>query len=285
MILSRKFGARQPSGLGGEVQGAVLVAHGAGGDADRAVVQRADQRVGLDRQRRLGQLLREAPQLAPAGDRRMVVQEHLMGVAADLALVAHRDHLAALGVVAEAGRIRHADELVVHHRLDDLQRLRHHPAQRLRVGAVADDEVLAVDEAVGPGREGRAGQRHGEGGLPHGPGIHRRTRRERQPHRHSLDVATRLPILLKIAAARSESRQGGPAPRGRRLEREEGSWIPGPFTIVPTASPARRRMGHPGPRHRSAWTGAAKVDPRYRGIAIRRDPTPHRLHHAPPPPI
>jgi hypothetical protein len=170
--LEQEVRRRQPLGLGREVQGAVLVAHGAGGDADRAVVQRADQRIGLDRQRRLRQLLREAPQLASAGDRRVVVQEHLVGVAAGLAPPAHRDHLAALGVVAEAGRIRHADELVIHHRLDDLQRLRHHPAQRLRVGAVADDEVLAVDEAVGPGREGRAGQRHGEGGLPHGLGIH-----------------------------------------------------------------------------------------------------------------
>jgi hypothetical protein len=96
----------------------------------------------------------------------MVVQKHLVCVAAGLALVAHRDHLAALGVIAEAGRIRHADEFVVHHRLDNLERFRHHPAQRLRIGAVADDEILSIDEAIGPGREGRARRRHGERTLP-----------------------------------------------------------------------------------------------------------------------
>ncbi len=77
----------------------------------------------------LAQLLGEAPQLAAAGDRRMVVQEHAVRVAALLALERHGDHLAALGVVAEAGGVRHADELVLHQRLFDLERLRHDRAQ------------------------------------------------------------------------------------------------------------------------------------------------------------
>jgi len=72
----------------------------------------------------------------------MVVQEHLVGIAADLALVAHRDHLAALGVVAEAGRIRHADELVVHRVAHDLQRLRHQRAQQLATHFDALDAAL-----------------------------------------------------------------------------------------------------------------------------------------------
>ena len=74
-----------------------------------------------------GELLRKAPELAAAGDRRIVVQEHAMRIAA-LAGPAkrHRDDLAGLGVVAEAGRIRHADELVFDQRsLVDLERLRH----------------------------------------------------------------------------------------------------------------------------------------------------------------
>src|SRR3546814_7579954 len=83
----------------------------------------------------------------------MVVEEHLVCVAADFAIETDRDDLAALSVVAEAGRVRHADELVVHNWLGDLQRLRHHPAQRQGIGAVANDEVLAVDEAVGRSEE------------------------------------------------------------------------------------------------------------------------------------
>src|SRR5712692_8089657 len=56
------------------VEGAMLVAHGAGRNPNRAVVEGADQRVDLDGELRLRQLLGKAPQLAPAGDRRMVVE-------------------------------------------------------------------------------------------------------------------------------------------------------------------------------------------------------------------
>ncbi|MGY3354675.1 hypothetical protein ACVWZK_001338 [Bradyrhizobium sp. GM0.4] len=129
------------------------------------VVERADQGIGLDGQLRLGQLLGKAPQLAAAGDRRMIVEEHLVDEAAGLAAERHRDDLAAFRVVSEAGGIRHANEFVIHHRLGQLQRLRHDPAQRLRVGPVLDDEIFAVDEAIRAGRESRIRQRHREGDV------------------------------------------------------------------------------------------------------------------------
>src|SRR3546814_8814490 len=99
-------------------------------------------------------------------------RSHLVCVAADFAIETDSDDLAALSVVAEAGRVRHADELVVHNWLGDLQRLRHHPAQRQGIGAVANDEVLAVDEAVGSRRIGGAGRWHGEGVLPQVCSVH-----------------------------------------------------------------------------------------------------------------
>src|SRR3546814_1430445 len=86
----------QPPGLVGGIEGAVLVAHGAGGDAHGAIVQRADQRVGLDRQRRLRKLLWEAPDLPAAGNRRMVVEEHLVCVAADFAIERSEEHTSEL---------------------------------------------------------------------------------------------------------------------------------------------------------------------------------------------
>lgn len=141
--------------FGRQVERTVLVLHGAGGDADGAVVQRADQRVGLDRQPRLRQLLGKSPQLAARRNRRIVVQEHLVGIAAGLSAVAYRNDLPDFRIVAETGRVRHADELVVHHRFDDLKQLRHHPAQRLGGGPVANDEVLPVDEAIRPRGEKR----------------------------------------------------------------------------------------------------------------------------------
>lgn len=102
----------------------------------------------------------------------MVVQVHGERVGAGLALEGDGDHLAALGVVAEAGGVGHADELIAHQRLGHLQRLGHHRAQPGRVGAIGDDEKFAVDEAVGAGRIGRAGQRHGEGSLADGIDVH-----------------------------------------------------------------------------------------------------------------
>src|SRR5262249_29071202 len=105
------------------VGGFVLVSHAGRGDADRAVIERADQLIDLDVQRRIGELLRKAPKLAPARDRRLVVEEHAMGVAALAAAEAYRNDLSGLGIVAEAGGIRHADELVLDDRLVHFERL------------------------------------------------------------------------------------------------------------------------------------------------------------------
>src|ERR1700704_2476501 len=150
--------------LGGRQIGLfVLVAHRPGRDPHRPVIQGADQHVDLRAQAGTGQLLRKAPQLAPARDRRLVVQEHAVGVAAPLAPERDGDHLAGFGVVAEASRVRHADELVFDQRLGDLERLGHDGAQPLGIGPVGDDQILAIDESIRPAREGRTGERHREG--------------------------------------------------------------------------------------------------------------------------
>ncbi len=109
---------------------AMLVAHGRGDAEHRAVVQGAEQRLALVAHLGRGELLGETPDLAAAGDRRIVVEVHGVDVAAFLHLAvlareADRDHLAGLGVVAEAGRIGHADELVVHRVAERLERLGH----------------------------------------------------------------------------------------------------------------------------------------------------------------
>ena len=88
-----------------------------------------------------------------------------MRVAAFDALVLDRNDLARLGVVAEAGRVRHADELVLDDRLVERQRLRNDGFESRLVGPVRDDQIFAVDEAIGSGRKRRARQRHREGAL------------------------------------------------------------------------------------------------------------------------
>ena len=60
----------------------VLVSHRPGRDPKRTVIQRADERVDLSPQGRLRELLGKAPELAPAGDRPLVVEEHAMSIAA-----------------------------------------------------------------------------------------------------------------------------------------------------------------------------------------------------------
>jgi len=95
-----------------------------------------------------------------------------MDIAAGLAVKADRDDLAGFGVVAEAGGIGHADELELDQRLRHLQRFRNHGAQRVDIGAVGDDEELAVDEAVGAARIGRPRQRHREGVAHHVGHVH-----------------------------------------------------------------------------------------------------------------
>jgi hypothetical protein len=70
------------------------------------------------------------------------------------------NHLTGFGVVAEAGRVGHADEFILDQRLGDFERLRHHGGERFRIGPVGDDEIFAVEEAIGPRRKRRVGQRH-----------------------------------------------------------------------------------------------------------------------------
>src|SRR6266446_6896843 len=55
--LEQKVRGRERSADRVEVGGFVLVSHAGGGDADRAVVERADHLIDLDVQRRLGELL------------------------------------------------------------------------------------------------------------------------------------------------------------------------------------------------------------------------------------
>ncbi|BCG97477.1 hypothetical protein MesoLj131a_63410 [Mesorhizobium sp. 131-2-1] len=92
----------------------------------------------------------------------MVVEKHAVGIAPPAATEGDRDDLSAFRVVAEACRVRHANELELDHRLAHLKRLRHKVAQFLRIGAICDDQILPVAEAIWAGRVGRADQGHGE---------------------------------------------------------------------------------------------------------------------------
>src|SRR5215216_1454076 len=100
-------------------------------------MKRTGERVSHDLELWLCVLLREAPDLASRGDRRVVVEVHLGGKVAGSSLVGAGNHEAALSVIAEARAVRHADELVVD-----------------------DDEVLAIDEAVRPVWVARACRRY-----------------------------------------------------------------------------------------------------------------------------
>src|SRR5215469_16146779 len=161
--LEQKIRRRERGADRGGVGPLVLISHGRGDDADRPIVERAHQLIDLDVQRRIGQFFRKAPKLAPAGDRRLVVEEHAMAVAALAAAKAHRNDLSGFGVVAEPDGIRHADELVLDEGLVHFERLRDDRAQFVLVRSIGDDHELAVNETVWARWIGRARQRHGEG--------------------------------------------------------------------------------------------------------------------------
>ncbi len=127
----------------------MLEAHRARCDADAAIVERADERVDVGGEGGLGKFFREAPKLAAAVDRRAVVQEHGVGVAAFDAVEFDGDDLTGFGVVAEAGRVRHADEFVFDDRFVEGEGLGNDFFESFAVGAVGDDQVFAVYEAVG----------------------------------------------------------------------------------------------------------------------------------------
>src|SRR5438874_3392999 len=135
------------------VELAVLETHCRGDAQHRSIMQGTDDDIAFMRHFRARELLRKTPDLAPAGDRRVVVEVHGVHIAAFLhgavlGLEPHRDHLAGFGVVAKAGRIRHADEFVGNRVAGHLQRLRHHLTQSVAVGAIGDDDKLAVVEFI-----------------------------------------------------------------------------------------------------------------------------------------
>ena len=131
----------------------VLVAHGGHRHLHAGVVEHAGERVVRHRQPRLAMLLGKAPDLAATSNRRLVVQVHLRREVDRLAFEQGRDHHAGLGVVTEAGRVGHADEFVEHlPRAIGFQRRGQSGADRVGVAFVGDDQVLAVDEAVGAAR-------------------------------------------------------------------------------------------------------------------------------------
>jgi hypothetical protein len=101
MIFNKKIGLFERGPDGGEVGGPVFVAHRGGCDANRTIIERADNRVDFGAQTRLCQLLWKTPKFAPAGDRRVVVQEHAVRIAALAAAKHYRDDLSAFGVVAK----------------------------------------------------------------------------------------------------------------------------------------------------------------------------------------
>src|ERR1700756_2665093 len=97
--LQQKIGLFERGPDGGEVGRPVFVAHRGGCDANRTIIERADNRVDFGAQTRLCQLLWKTPELAPAGDRRVVVQEHPVRITAPAAAKRYRDDLSAFGVV------------------------------------------------------------------------------------------------------------------------------------------------------------------------------------------
>src|SRR5215469_6633471 len=58
----------------GKIDGLMLVAHGRGCDPHRAVVERADQLIGLNVEGGLGELFRKAPELAAASNRKKLAK-------------------------------------------------------------------------------------------------------------------------------------------------------------------------------------------------------------------
>src|SRR5580704_8643182 len=147
------------------VELAMLETHRCGDAQHRAVVQGADHDIALMRDLGARQLLRETPDLAPAGDRRIVVEVHGVDVAAFLrravlGFEAHRDHLAGFGVVAKAGGVRHPNKLIGDRVAGHFQWFGHRLAQFVDVGAVGDDDELTVIEFVGTWGIGRVMQGH-----------------------------------------------------------------------------------------------------------------------------
>src|SRR5450631_224513 len=91
-----------------------------------------------------GELFWKAPDLAPAGDRRIIIKIHGVHIAAFLdrpvgGSEAHRDNLAGLRIIAKGGRIGHADEFIIDRVANDFERFRHHLAESVGIGPVTYD--------------------------------------------------------------------------------------------------------------------------------------------------
>src|SRR6185312_9685430 len=150
----------------------MLEAHGASGDPHGPIVEGANESIPLHAQGRLSILLWKSPQFATPIDRWAVIEEHGVAIATLLPIEPHRDDLAGLRVVAKSSRVGHANELVFDERIVPSELLGNHGFCS-RIGSIGDDQILPIDEAVRPRREGGARKRHGEGALanlvnPHG---------------------------------------------------------------------------------------------------------------------
>jgi hypothetical protein len=76
----------------------VLVAHRRAGDAERAVIQRSDQRIGIDEQLCRAELLRKRTELAAGCNCRQIVEIHPDNVFADFVPMPHDRGLPALDI-------------------------------------------------------------------------------------------------------------------------------------------------------------------------------------------
>src|SRR5689334_424305 len=84
--LQQEIWLREYCGSSSCVSLLVLVTHRSCGDADRAVFERAHESVRFRAKARPSQLLGKAPQLATAGNRRVVVEEHAQSIVSELPL-------------------------------------------------------------------------------------------------------------------------------------------------------------------------------------------------------
>ncbi len=139
----------------------MFIRHRAQRHALVVIMQRAGQRVLDDLQPRHAVFLGKTPDLAPAGDRRLVVEIHLHREIARLALVCREHAGSALLIIAEARRIGHFHPLVVGQVAGrGVQRLGHGGADRGGIGLVGDDQIFPPHETERPARIARAEQRH-----------------------------------------------------------------------------------------------------------------------------
>src|SRR5215472_15222029 len=99
--LEQEVRFRERGLYGGKICGRVLITHGGGCNTDRTVIERAYQGVDFGAESGARKLFGEAPQLASAGNWRMVIEKHAVAIAALATPERDRDDLSALCVIAE----------------------------------------------------------------------------------------------------------------------------------------------------------------------------------------